>query len=311
MEQKEFMYDSCVGKSWGKVDRHVPLDVRINRPTWEDIGYVAQFMSHTSLPYRQIAGCTYCRRNGQMELNITAPNAVGLPYGASARLILIYLVTVAKIQDSPHIVLGRSFADFMTRIGRPRTGGKDGGLTRVKEQLLRVLACNICFCHLQKSTDKLLALNQISVASRIRLIDTVSFVGKGNAGIYVTLSEEFMKNLREHGPIPIDWRILRKIKNSAQAIDIYTWLCYRLYRSSNSSFFIPWIRLRAQFGTSAKRESDVQRSFVYQLKRVLQWYPVVRFKIKKNGLLLTPTTDTTKIMKIIPERIKDSDALFW
>lgn len=295
----------------GKLSWQTSLEIRMNRPTWKDIGYVAQFMTHTSLPYRQIAGTEYCRRNGQMELNIIAPSAIGLPYGASARLILIYLVTVAKIQDNPHIVLGRSFADFMARIGRPRTGGLYGGIRRVKEQLIRVLASNICFYRAQRPAKALMSFKQIPVATKIKLFDSSSNVGKEKNGIYVTLSAEFMDNLREHGPIPIDMRIVRQIKNSAQAIDIYTWLSYRLYKSTKAPFFIPWIRLREQFGTAAKRNSDVQRSFVKQLKRVLQWYPVIQFEIVKEGLWIRPTADARQIMKIVPPRDKDSEVSFW
>lgn len=287
------------------------LEIRMNRPTWKDIGYVAQFMTHTSLPYRQIAGTEYCRRNGQMELNIIAPSAIGLPYGASARLILIYLVTTAKIHNDPHILLGHSFAEFMAKIGRPRTGGPSGGLTRVKEQLLRVLACNICFYKMQRATKALRTFEQIPVAAKIRLFDPVAIVEKDKAGIYVTLSAEFMENLRAHGPVPIDMRIIHQIKNSAQAIDIYTWLCYRLYKSAKKPFFIPWKLLREQFGTSAKRTADISRHFVKQLEKVLQWYPVIQFEADKNGVWFKPTADAKRIMRVIPARHDaDSNTLF-
>ncbi len=306
-------FPSCppMGKSLGKLDLLTALDIRQTRPKWHDIGYVAQFMVHTSLPYRQVAGNEFSRRNGQMGLNIIAPSAIGLPYGASARLILIYLVTTAKIHNNPHILLGRSFAEFMAKIGRPRTGGPSGGLTRVKEQLLRVLASNICFYRMQRSTKELLSLEQIPVAAKIRLFDSSAIVERRKSGIYVTLSAEFMENLREYGPIPIDMRIIHQIKNSAQAIDIYTWLRYRLYKSAKAPFFIPWTRLRAQFGTTAKRNSDVQKPFVNQLKRVLQWYPVIQFEIVKDGLWFTLTDDAKEIMKIVPTRGKKSDTLYW
>lgn len=311
MNHEEFPSGLPMGKSLGKLDWLTALDIRQTRPKWHNIGYAAQFMVHTSLPYRQVAGSEFSQRNGQMGLTIIAPSAIGLPYGASARLILIYLVTTAKIHNDPHILLGHSFAEFMAKIGRPRTGGPSGGLTRVKEQLLRVLACNICFYKMQRATKALRTFEQIPVAAKIRLFDPVAIVEKDKAGIYVTLSAEFMENLRAHGPVPIDMRIIHQIKNSAQAIDIYTWLCYRLYKSAKKPFFIPWKLLREQFGTSAKRTADISRHFVKQLEKVLQWYPVIQFEADKNGVWFKPTADAKRIMRVIPARHDaDSNTLF-
>ena len=99
MNHEEFSSCLPMGKSLGKLDWLTALDIRQTRPKWHNIGYAAQFMVHTSLPYRQVAGSEFSRRNGQMGLTIIAPSAIGLPYGASARLILIYLVTTAKIHN--------------------------------------------------------------------------------------------------------------------------------------------------------------------------------------------------------------------
>ena len=68
-----------------------------------------------------------------------------MPFGAYARLILLYLQTQALRTGNREVELGRSWRDWMMRIGIP-WGGKSGRGVREQAELLS--RCRLTF-HLQ------------------------------------------------------------------------------------------------------------------------------------------------------------------
>src|SRR5581483_7263019 len=60
---------------------------------------------------------------------------VGVPFGAYARLILLYLQTQALRTGSREVELGRSWRDWMKRIGIP-WGGRSGRDVREQAELI-------------------------------------------------------------------------------------------------------------------------------------------------------------------------------
>src|SRR3954468_10253769 len=70
---------------------------------------------------------------------------VGVPFGAYARLILLYLQTQALRTGSREVELGRSWRDWMERIGIP-WGGRSGRAVReraVREQAELLSRCRL------------------------------------------------------------------------------------------------------------------------------------------------------------------------
>ena len=72
------------------------------------------------------------------------------------------------------------------------------------------------------------------------------------------------------------------------ALDIYTWLTYRVSYLKRPSL-IPWEALWTQFGADYARLRDFRRYFVGQLTRVVQVYPDLRLSKLATGLLLKPS----------------------
>lgn len=103
-------------------------------------------------PYKEPSRDTrlWVRRNGSLTLRVL-PGMVGAkntetaayPYVVLPRYILTWLSTEAVPTQSPTPQLGNSLADFMKRLGMTTTGGKNGTITRLNEQMRRLLTSSM------------------------------------------------------------------------------------------------------------------------------------------------------------------------
>lgn len=101
------------------------------------------------------------------------------------------------------------------------------------------------------------------------------------------LSTEFYDELVAHA-VPIDLRALKALKGSPLALDIYSWLTYRM-SYLRKPCLIPWEALQTQFGADYGRVRDFRRKFLGHLADVLQVYPAARLTEQPAGLLLRPS----------------------
>ena len=85
--------------------------------------------------------------------------------------------------------------------------------------------------------------------------------------------------------MPIDLRAYRNLQRSPLALDIYTWLTYRMSYLRRPCL-IPWPTLRDQFGADYTRVRDFRRRFVDRIATVLRVYPAARVTDTNEGLLL-------------------------
>src|SRR5215217_3139625 len=70
------------------------------------------------------------------------PKLFGVPYGARARMILLYLQTQAVRTSSREVELGRSMRDWLGRMGLAVGGETTRAL---REQAARISACSLKF----------------------------------------------------------------------------------------------------------------------------------------------------------------------
>ena len=153
---------------------------------------------------------------------------LGVPYGSLPRLVLIHIMTEAVRTRSRHIVLGTSFTDWMRRMGfRTISYGPRGSATLIREQLDRLLACEwmIRWDNKTAQGDKEFAVKEV------KLTNDYAGVNGRNGGFSreILLTEGFFDHLREHA-VPLDENAIRQLRDSATALDLYTWLAYRLPR---------------------------------------------------------------------------------
>lgn len=103
----------------------------------------------------------------------------------------------------------------------------------------------------------------------------------------VVLSAEFYDELLTHA-VPIDLRPLGALKGSPLALDIYSWLTYRM-SYLRKPCLIPWEALQTQSGANYSRPRDFKRKFLAHLADVLHVYPSARLSEQPAGLLLRPS----------------------
>ena len=117
------------------------------------------------------------------------------------------------------------------------------------------------------------------------------FLGSGDRS-QIVLTEEFYRVITDR-PVPVDMRAIKALKGSALALDIYSWLTYRLSYLKQSTI-IPWELLQMQFGseyaaTRSERYS-FKKDFQEQLKAVLTEYFQAKVTVdQRQGITLYPS----------------------
>ena len=214
-----------------------------------------------SLPVRKPADDTQSilRQDGQYTLAIT-PRPVlqrvdgqqrmavlGVPYGSLPRLVLIHIMTEAVRTRSRHIVLGNSFTDWMRRLGmRTISYGPRGSATLIKEQVDRLLACEwmIRWDNETSGGDQEFAVKEVKLTNDYAGVTS----RRGSFSREILLTEGFFDHLRDHA-VPLDENAIRQLRDSATALDLYTWLAYRLPRiNKGRPALLSWPQLATHFG---------------------------------------------------------------
>ena len=248
------------------------------------LGFMARAMVQATLPHRKVTGNEFSRTNGNYTLTILAPSAIGLPYGMIPRLLLAWLTTEAVKTQNREIELGDSLSGFMRELGMIPTGGRWGSVTRLKEQTKRLFGSTISAIYEDK--QGFAVVNQ-------PLADQAVFWWDGHpnqTGFWkssVTLSERFFREVIDR-PIPIDMRAIKALKKSPMALDIYTWLTYRV-SYLKSPVNIPWQVLAQQFGSDYARLRDFKAAFLSEMKKVNTVYAGAKVDFSDTGLVVMPS----------------------
>ena len=288
-----------------------------------------------SLPVRRPADDTapIIRQDGQYTLAIT-PRAVlqrvdgqqrlailGVPYGSLPRLVLIHIMTEAVRTRSRHIVLGSSFTDWMRRMGfRTMSYGPRGSATLIRQQLDRLLACEwmIRWDKAVAQGGEEFAVKEVKLTSDYAGANT----RQGSFSREILLTEGFFEHLREHA-VPLDENAIRQLRDSATALDLYTWLAYRLPRiSANRPALLSWSQLAVHFGNEGHnirkfrqtiRDAwDRHVSAVYPEARAEFDTAAVRLHASPAPLQRRPLrlASTTTLETPVPPQPKPTDAPF-
>lgn len=260
------------------------------------LGYMARALVQATLPHRDPGLVpVWGRRNGNFSLVIQPGMDLGkkgeainfgIPYGSKPRLILAWITTEAVRTKERTLVLGDSLSHFMTDLGLVKmTGGKNGSITALKDQMKRLFTAKIACHYTDKDRD---AGKSFQIADEYDLWWNPQNPAQG--GLWqstVSLSETFFKEVTEK-PIPIDMRALKALKRSPMALDLYCWLTYRLSYVKTPTM-IPWVLLQEQFGADYNREDNFKAAFLDAMKKVQMFYPEARVQPRGVGFQLLPS----------------------
>jgi hypothetical protein len=217
------------------------------------------------------------------------PVVLGMPYGSLPRLILIHVMTAALRDRSRHVLLGATFADWMRRMGfRTISYGPRGSATLIRQQLDRLLACE--WMIRWDSANGSAGEREFGI-KEIKLTNEWVGVDRRNSfSREIYLTEAFYNHLQHHA-VPLDECAIRQLRDSATALDLYTWLAYRLPRiSSARPVTLSWQQLASHFGND---RADI-RKFRYSLRdawerQVSAVYPAARAEFDTKVVRLYPS----------------------
>lgn len=253
------------------------------------LGYMARALVQATLPHSRVKENTFKRVNGNFSLMILADPSIGLPYGTIPRLLLAWIVTEAVRTKQRELILGNTLSQFMEQLGLIPTGGRWGTITRLKEQIQRLFAASFSCTYDDGDEWAIRNVTPISKANlwwnpkqpnQMSLFDST-----------LTLGEDFFTEIINN-PVPVDMRVLKAIKQSPMALDIYCWLTYRMYYLKKRTA-ITWESLQLQFGADYQQTSqgvrDFKKAFLRELKKVQILYNKAKIGTDSNYLILEPS----------------------
>ncbi|MCB1771083.1 MAG: plasmid encoded RepA protein [Candidatus Competibacteraceae bacterium] len=250
-------------------------------------------LCQTVLPYRDPGTEVriWERQQGNVRLSLEAGRAkdpqgqyvpVGLPFGATARLILCHLNTEALRTGSPVIEMDTSLSAFIRDLQGYAPNGKE--IAKFKEQLTRLSAALIRLS-MSRNESRAVQINTQIVSALDLWVE--QFDGERVLSPKsIKLSADYFASLQEHA-IPLDERAVAALAHSAMGLDVYCWLAQRLHRvDPKAGQLVPWVDLHQQFGQGYERIRKFREVFLEILKTVKDQYPAARFSIDEGGMLL-------------------------
>lgn len=249
-------------------------------------GYTYSGLCLTALPHRRIPDDQAWERVGHRMRLVVEPGRLqigdhlrlfGVPYGARARMILIYLITQAVKTNSREIALGRSMRAWLEAMG-VSVGGETAKAFR--EQAMRIAACSMKF--FWEAEGGAAGFDKGGVVRRGLIFD-----GSDDRPLprlfdeAVILDEVFYHTARQH-PVPLLDAAVRHLRDRSMSLDIYVWLAYRLHALAKP-MPVSWTALHAQFGGGFKEPRFFRRPFIEALTVALAAYPDARVEIAESG----------------------------
>lgn len=255
-------------------------------------GYLASWLVICTLPHRDPKTTLYTRTNGDCTLTVQSGaekgQLIGLPYGALARLLLLWLISEANRTKSRRLFLGETIDGFLRAVGLdPKTGGgKRSDMKRLKEQMHRLFRCRISFE--RDHAGKGISWLDMDIAPDGELWWDVK--NPEQAALFDSWIElgEKLYIAATTSPVPIDFRAICALKHSPMAIDLYAWLTWRVHgMKDGGSAAIPLHGekgLAAQIGSNYTRPDHFKAALSEGLEAVKLVWPTLNCELSATRL---------------------------
>jgi Plasmid encoded RepA protein len=261
-------------------------------------GYSYSGLCLTSLPHRKLADDQAWERTvgpltliiepGRIKFGDGPSRFMGVPHGARARLILIYLQTQAVKTNSREVSLGRSMREWMGRMGLS-IGGETASALR--EQARRIATCSMRFSWNASKGDSgsTMMTNERIIKSGLFFHDGLRSDARQESLFEdrVLLDSDFFDQLRRH-PVPLRDAAIQQLRDSSTALDIYVWLAYRLHHLDRRTA-IGWRDLYTQFGAGYRHIWQWKPKFTQSLAEAVAAYPEAEVDVEDSHIMLHPS----------------------
>jgi hypothetical protein len=206
------------------------------------------------------------------------PEPIGVPFGSYARLVLLDWQSEAVRNSSRHVHIGKSLSDALRRMELPH--GSEA-MRMLQEQTERLAVCTIAFS--LENGGRGLYLNQ-------PVVEAAEYsYGRGNKRFIesVLLSQGYYEQLLRN-PMVLDPSAIVDLRDSPTALDIYTWLAWRL-PALRGDTKIGWVALKAQLGGGATLMKNFKPHFRPSLLAAHSVYREANLELTDDGLILRPS----------------------
>ncbi len=204
------------------------------------IGHIVRMLAQFGLPHSDpllAENEAYERTNGDLSFRINSNIAGGkIPWGIYPRLLLACISTQACLHRSRVIHMGTNVSSMLRdELGMSITGGENGTITHLKDQAYRLFTSTISISKRRSNLDiatipewkkkyiRNQFVGQMVIAKGVWEDKTPDDVWEST----IVLSEDFYQETILSA-VPIDWRIVRGIRSSPLALDLYFWLTHRM-----------------------------------------------------------------------------------
>jgi hypothetical protein len=225
----------------------------------------------------------------------------GIPYGPYPRLILAFLISEAFKKKTKVIQLGSSLNEFMEKLGLTPSGNKKkrnwvSSNQRLKMQMRRLFNAEILIKRVEK-TD----ISKKTTSAKMNIVDAIEeevyfWDSKAHPtqkmifNMTICLSDNFYNEVTS-SPVPIDFDILKAIKKSPLAIDLYFFLTYKSFRLKGRTLEFSWESLHNRFGADYKRGvKEFSREARKQISTIKKYYPDLKVEYEYGKLLILPNS---------------------
>lgn len=258
------------------------------------LGCMTRILAQATLPHTDPSlppGTMYSRSTGQLTLNITpTTRKYGVPFGTIPRIVLAWICTEAVRTKNRTLILGKSQREFLEKI-QLHSNGRD--IARMREQCMRLFRAVVSVEYEN---------GQVEHSQRLPITNSDTIFWHKSPDVQslwnseLELTKEFFEEVLAH-PVPLDLRVFHALSKSPLAMDIYTWLTYRMFvmaATGQRIVRVPWLGLKAQLGTNIADTPEGVRLFKSRFKKrlaeVLLFYPEAHGHITDEGtcLKLTP-----------------------
>ena len=275
-----------------------PTDVQL------DVSFLLNGFCIAGLPLRRPRDNTlvWKRQDERFALTVQSPEialpggssfVAGLPFGPKARLLAMWLATEAKDPmrrpNNRWIEIGK-ITDWLRAVGITPEWGPRGSVVATKEQFLRLAFAQFSMVFRREDGFQPFKHEALIEAGVFQDNDlekvSVGKIGDMKWPVGFLLSETAFERFRNQS-IPIPTTRLRQVAHNAMAIDILTFLCYRLpLIEPNSAEMVTWRQLNAQFGNRGEAVYQFKDTFIDSIKLALRAYPEARVDLIESGLQL-------------------------
>lgn len=265
------------------------------KDVFHEISYWARVWVQGALPHSSPGNVpVWGRENGAFSLTVQPGMDIvdgktvnyGIPYGSIPRLIMCWMCTEAVRTKEPKLYLGESLSEFMHEVGIGRaTGGRWGSITRVKDQMLRLTQARISYRY---RGEEACARKGMQIAKEDVLWWSEQEPDQSSLfQSYIVLDDAFFQEIVTK-PVPIKLEALKLLKQSSLALDLYTWLTFRMY-GLDKPVVIAWSTLEKQLGANYKETKEFARKCKQTIEKVKILYPELKVQYLDGRLKLLPS----------------------